>query len=163
DLGEDEPDLRGRARDAEVAGERDDGAGADGDAVDRGDDRTAQRADVANERAGHASELDQALHVAREELADDALDVTTRAERPAFARDDAGTHGVLAIECGERIAELLVDPERERVEALRTGQRDRRDAARKELVLEGLGLDRHGALTPAGRRRPRSRRERPAR
>ena len=30
-----------------------------------------QRADVADERAGHAREREQALHVAREELADD--------------------------------------------------------------------------------------------
>ena len=51
DLREDEAELRGRARDAEVAGERDHRAGADRGAVDRGDDRPAQRADVADERA----------------------------------------------------------------------------------------------------------------
>ena len=68
------------ARDAHVARERDDRAGADRDAVDRGDDRATHPADVPDERAGHAGELEEALHVPREELGDDRLAIAAGAE-----------------------------------------------------------------------------------
>ena len=85
DLREDEAELRALARDAKVARERDDRAGADRDAVDRGDDWLAERADVADEGAGHAREGEEPARVAREELADDVARRRRPSRRPAPA------------------------------------------------------------------------------
>ena len=52
----------------------------------------------------------EALHVAREELADDVLDVAAGAERAALAGDDDGAHVVVVIERGERRREALRRP-----------------------------------------------------
>ncbi len=72
----------------------------------------------------------QALHVAREELADDVLDVSAGAERATFAGDDDRRALALRVERGERVGELLVDRERERVQSIGAIERDLRDAAR---------------------------------
>ena len=73
---------------AQVGGHGDDGAGADADAVDRGDDRLAAVEHRLDEVAGHPGEGEQALHVAVDERADDVVDVAAGAEVAAVGAED---------------------------------------------------------------------------
>ena len=134
---EDETELGLLARDAEVARERDDGPRTDGRAVHRRDDGPPNLADVLDERPCDAREGEHALHVPREELADDVLHVAARAERSAFARDHDGAHVLLVVERRERGGQLLVDGERQRVEAVGPVEDDLGHAARHR-VPKGL-------------------------
>src|SRR5262249_2347426 len=74
--------------------------------------------------------------VPAEQLLDDVVLIAARAESAAASRDHDRAYVGLAVEPFERLGELLVDLERERVEPLRAVERDRRDPARW-LVREG--------------------------
>ena len=111
----------------EVGGQRDDRAGAGGDAVDRGDDRERALAHGLDHRAGHPGELEQ-LGGLHPQLADDLLDVAARAEAAALAGDDERAHVAAVRQLGEQVAEVGVDVEGQRVELLRAVKRHRGDA-----------------------------------
>ena len=88
DAGEEEGGLRLGRAEAEVGGHGDDGAGADADAVDGGDDRLAAGEHRLDEVAGHPGEGEQALHVAADQRADDVVHVAAGAEVAAVRAED---------------------------------------------------------------------------
>ena len=130
DLDEQEGDLRLLRHDAEIARERDHRAGAGGDAVDRGDDRLAQRADGADERAGHAREAPAAR---RASIANSGpmMSCTLPPEqkpRPAPVMHHARAPSLSRSSATKRVAQLGVDLEGERVERVGAIERDGGDA-----------------------------------
>src|SRR6185503_8117492 len=102
-----------------------------------------------DEVAGGAGEGEQAAVIAREELADDVLDVAAGAEGAAAAGDEDGAHAGLGVELLEGLTQLGVDLEGERIEAVGAGERDRGDAGRLvEGEAEGVELQRHRCESP---------------
>ena len=90
DLAEREHEPGGLGGDPEVAGERERGAGAGGDAVDRRDDRLGQAAHRPDQRVVALADLDvERGGVGLEPLAQ----VLAGAERPAGAGEDDGPDG----------------------------------------------------------------------
>ena len=148
DTGEEEGDLRALRRDPDVARRRDHGPGAGHRAVERGHDRPAALADGEDEVAGEAGELEQPGRIAREQRADDVLDVAAGAEGAPGAGDDDGADARLGVEGAEGVAELGVDLEGERVEPLGAVEGDGRDGGRRvDGVEEGSWLQGHDDST----------------
>ena len=141
DPGEEEGDLRALRRDPDVARRGDHRAGAGHRAVERRHHRPAAVADGEDEVAGEAGELEQPRGIAREQRADDVLDVAAGAEGAAGAGDDDGADAGLGVERAEGVAELGVDLEGERVEPLGAVEGDGRDGGRRvDGVEEGSWL-----------------------
>src|SRR3712207_1881684 len=84
---------------------------------------------VAHQLAGEARELQKPGGVARLQLADDVAHVAARAEGAPRALDDDTAHLRLVAQRGERVGQLAVDLEGQRVQALRPVERDPRHAA----------------------------------
>ena len=118
DLREDEAELRVRGGDPQVARARDHRARADRDAVDRRDDRPSARAHRLDQPTGRAREREQRRRVAPEQVLDDVVLVAAGAEAAAAPGDHDRAHHLVAVELLERLGELGVDLEGERVEAL---------------------------------------------
>ena len=129
DAREEEGGLRLRRGEADVGRHGDDRAGADADPVDRRDHRLAAMEHRLHEIAGHAREGEQALHVHRDERADDVVHVAAGGEIAAVRGEDDGLHVVGIGERAEGVAELGVALEGERVLPLRPVERDDRDRA----------------------------------
>src|SRR5262249_399534 len=102
--------------------------------------RFGQRADVANEFASHASELEQTFHVALEEFTDDVVHVAARTKRATRSSDDDDANIALVAQRRKSVGQLAIDFKRQRVQALRTMQRDRRDALLVLFVKKRRGL-----------------------
>ena len=83
---EQERGLRGGRGEAQIRGHGDDGAGAGGDAVDRGDDRLAAMEHGLDQVAGHARERQQLIHLHGNERADDLMHVAAGAEIAAIGQ-----------------------------------------------------------------------------
>ena len=129
-VGAREPDAHEQERDLRRLGaamrmsqaRRDHRAGAGHGAVERRDHRAAAAADGEDQIAGHARELAQPCGVALEQRADDVLDVAARAERAARAGEHDRAHAGLGVERAERVAQLGVDLEGQRVQPRRAGR-----------------------------------------
>src|SRR5262249_48962771 len=144
DLREDEAEPGAHRGDAEIAGAGDDGAGADRGAVDRGDDRPPARTHRLDQPAGRAGEGEQRRGISAEQVLDDVVLITARAEAAAAAGDHDRATLVLTIELLEGLGELAVALEGQRVEPIWPVERDRGDAAH-QLEREALRRERHGS------------------
>ena len=153
---EQERHLAARRCRTQVRGHRDDGAGAGAHAVDRGDDRLRAGAHRLDQVAGHARECEQARHVAvalhLDQWPDDLVHVAARAEIAARAGDHHGLDVIGVGEVAERVAQLGVGFERQRVLSLRPVERDGRDLAVK-LPEKMARLRRSVKSMPCGRNR----------
>ena len=94
-----------------------------------GDDRLRAGAHRLDQIARQAREGEQSFHVARQQRADDLVHVAARREVAAVGREDDGLDVVGAGQRPERVAQLRVRLEGERVLALGPRQRDDGDAA----------------------------------
>ena len=142
-LGEGELDVVGR--DAEVAGERELEADAEGVALQLRDHRlraALRRGDVPV----------QARELLRARL-EEAGDVAAGGERPAGAGDDDEAHGLVGAELAEHLVELGARAERHAVELAGDVERDRRHAA---LGLDAEALVLGHVVTLSSRRSRRS-------
>ena len=135
DLREDETEPCMRRGDPEITRRRDHRTGTDGDPVDRRDHRALACSDRFDQAAGRTRERDERGGVATQQLLDDIVLITARAEATPAPGDHHGADLGDRVELLERLGELLVALERQRVEPLRAIERDRRDA-RDELVVE---------------------------
>src|SRR5205807_8718289 len=133
DLRKEESDLGGFRRNPHVARSRDDRARTGHRAVQSADDGPAAMPHRENEVAGEARELLQRLEIAAEQRTDDVLDVAAGAEGASGARDDDGAHARLGVEPPERVAKLLIDLKRQRIETFGPVEGDGRD--------RGLGVE----------------------
>src|SRR6266571_3045340 len=101
-----------------------------------------------DEAAGEAGEVLQRLEVTPEQRPDDVLDVATRTECATGPSNDDGADAGLRVEALESVAQLLVHSERECIEPLRAGERDRGNLSLLvELVEERLREDAHSMAT----------------
>ena len=116
------------AQQPEVGRQREHRAGAGGDAVDRRDDRERAVAHRLHDGAAHARELEQLAGGHPLQLADDLLDVAAGAEAAALAGEDEHARVAAVRQLGEQVAQVGVDVEGQRVELVRPGEGDGRDA-----------------------------------
>src|ERR1051326_2034340 len=130
-------DLCFFTRDANVRSECDTSTSPGGSSVQAGDHRFRKQANVSDELASHASELEQSFHVAAEKLADDVMHIAARAERSARSSDHNYAHGALFAQCREQISQFPIDFKCQCVETFGPVQRDRRDAVFVLLVEKG--------------------------
>src|SRR5262249_49071242 len=124
--------------DAQIAGEREHGAGSGRHAIQRGDDWLLEQPHVLDDGAGHTGELEVPAHVAPEELTDDAMHITAGAEGAAGTGQHDGSDGVIAAQRLKEVAQLSVDVEGQRVEHLGTVQRNRGDTV-SHVIEEVVG------------------------
>ncbi len=113
--------------------------------MERRDHGRPRRPDGVHQGARHAGELEQAGGVEIEEMRDDVADIAaaTEAPRPLSAEHHAARFGELRLQPAERVAELGVHLEGERVDAVRSVERQREDAVLVEVAAKCAGLDRH--------------------
>src|ERR1043165_6767597 len=142
DLREDEAEPGGGGGDPQIGRARDHRPGADRGAIDRGDDRPPARAHRLDQPPGRAGERQQRRRIAAEQVLDDVVLISARAEAAAAPGDHDRADLVLAVELLEALGELAVDLERQRVQPLRPVEREGRNAAR-ELEAERARRD-HG-------------------
>ena len=123
DLGEGLDEARRARRQNDVAGERDVGAGAGGDAVDRGNDRKRQGAQLAHERIVIAVERtseDDGFAV----LVQPLVQILPGAERAAGAGEQERAAVAVVLRLGERALEVRMHGLGECVELPRAVERD---------------------------------------
>ena len=135
---------------SDVAPDREHRPRAAADAVHRGDNRLAQRAQIRHHGPRHPCECQQSGRVAREELADDLLHVAAGAEAAPRSCDHHDARALARFERRDEVAQLGVGLEGERVQLLRAVERDRADAVRLGEP-EMLGIHRFGAPRLAAR------------
>ena len=107
---------------------------------------------------GHARELEQARHIVLalhfHQRTDDLVHIAAGAEVTPGARDDDDFHVVGIRQIAERVAQLGIGLERQRILALGTVQRDRRNLAiqRPQEMLRGecFEIDAGRAKTACG-------------
>ena len=128
DPGEQEGGLGLRRREPDVRRHGDDGARSDGDAIHRGDDRLAAIEDRLDQIAGHPGEGEQLLHRPADQRPDDIVNIAAGTEIAAVGQEHHGVDIAGIGEASERIAQLLVRFEGQRVLAFRTVEADRGDA-----------------------------------
>jgi hypothetical protein len=129
DLRKDEAELRAGRRDPEVRRARDHATGADRDAVDRRHDRPLALPHRADQPTGRAGERQQRRGIAPEQVLDDVVLIAARAEARAASGDHDRADVVVVAEVLERLRQLLVDLEGQRVAARRPIQREGGDPA----------------------------------
>src|SRR5690606_9228209 len=117
-LREQEVETGGAGEHAEVGGQGDDRPGPGGDPVHGGDHRDRRLADALDDVAGHAGEVEQGPGVHLQQLADDVVDVASRAEPPALAGDDEDGDVVPMRQLGEEVPQVGVHVEGEGVETV---------------------------------------------
>ena len=124
DLREQEREERARAHHPQVARQGHHRARARGHPLDAGHDRQLAAAHRLDQLARHPREAQQPVHVAREQVRDDVLDVAAAAERLALAlqHQRARPLGVVAaaLDHREQVGQLAIHRERQRVEAVRS-------------------------------------------
>ena len=95
-------------------------------------------ANIVNELARHASEFEQAFHVAAEQFTDDVVHVAARTERSTVPRDDNHANISFVTQRSKRIRQFAIDFKRQRIQTLRTIQSNRRDAMLILLVKKTI-------------------------
>ena len=140
---EDEAELRVVGADADVHRQRHRHADADGRPVDRGDHRLERLEDLERHAAAAVAvdAVGRLVVLVRVEGVAAAAEVGARAEAAALAGDDRDAHVVVGVDGGEGGQQLVHHRLGERVEPVRSVQRDGRDA-----VVDGVAdlLEVHG-------------------
>jgi hypothetical protein len=127
-----ECDLAPRCPQSEVARHGEDRTGANTDAIHRGDDRLRAGAHRLHQVACHLRESEKCLPIARLlhllQPADDVAHVAAAAEVSAGTGNHHSPDIVYMLECEERIGELAICLESQRILPLRTIECDGGDA-----------------------------------
>src|SRR5439155_6169160 len=106
-------------------------------------------ADREHEVARHPRELEKGSRVLADEAADDVADIAAGAEGGAGAGDHHPADARLVVQRAERVAKLVVDLERQRVQAIGTIQRDCRHAGRRIVGVDERPRRLHGSTAVA--------------
>ncbi len=139
-------EFRPTRGDPEIACERNLETAAEAVPIDRGDRRLGKIRQMADDLLGPTGE---APHLEGLRDVAERREVGSGAERAVpGSRDDDAAHAIVIPECGERLVELLEDFWTERVESIRSVDRDRRHVSRR-VVGDEQGLVRHCAASRA--------------
>ncbi len=138
---------------AEIGGKGDDRPCAGCGSIDRSDDGQRALPHGLHDGAGHSGELQKAPWLGVHQLADDLVDVASRAEASPLAGDDQHGNVVAMRNFSEQVPKVGVNVESECVELVRSSEGDR-----PYLILHGeievlplLGESRRGSEPAHGR------------
>lgn len=106
--------------DAQVAGQRYHRAGSRRGAVDGGDHRFLQLAQIGDELAGHARKSQELGRWHLKQRTDDFMDAAATAKATPFARQHHGAHRRFIAQSQKHVAELAIDLKAQRIEGFGT-------------------------------------------
>src|SRR6185437_4005446 len=121
----------------EVGHHGENGAGTGAHAIDRSDDGLRAGPHCLHDLTGHPRELEKPLGSPLRQRPYDLVHIAARAEVASGAGDDQRPHRVRCSQCAEKVSQLCVRVERQRVLAVRTVERHYTDTL-VQMPLEML-------------------------